>query len=262
MPKEKKVKLVVKELTVDDETSQAVAGDYDVENVPVDEVIPQYLLGLKINKSVLVEKEMTIYDVVELLKIEKFYVIGFDSQFMKKDEHHYHIHWASDANLEAWRKRKQKAMPQWGKSTKLYQAKEKLNSDPYAWFGYAVKELDFFHSKELNEEKLHNESIIQLAFKKSKLDWITKKEIQREEKKELKDKIFDSILADPEAFDDSGYLGGRAFGHIAPLYVKYYRQHAGKLPVKSVYESGTWEFLLDKCNATELDYVRFFSRNI
>lgn len=239
-----------------------MAENYVVENVPVEEVIPNYLLGLKVNKSVLSEKNMTIFEIVNLLKIEKFYVIGFDSQFMKKDEEHYHIHWASDTNLEAWRKRKQKAMPQWGKSTKLYQAKERLNSDPYAWFGYAVKELDFFHSVEINENRLNNESIIQLAFKKSKLDWITKKEIQREEKKELKDKVFDSIIADEDAYDSSGFLAGRSFSHIAPLFVKYYRQHAGKLPVKSVYESGTWEFLLDKCEATEWDYVKFFSRNI
>lgn len=232
-----------------------------VEVVPVEEVIPPNLFGLKVNKSVLVEKGLTIYDVRDMLKIEKFYVIGFDSQFMKKDEEHYHIHFADHRNLEAMRKHKQKYMPNWGKSTKLYQAKNKLNSNPYSWFGYAVKELDFFHSVELNETELHNESIVQLAFKKSKLDWITKKEEAREEKKELKDKVFEDIKLDPDAYDDAGYLGGRSFGHIAPLFVKYYRKHAGKLPVKSVYESGTWEFLLDNCNSTELEYVRFFSGN-
>lgn len=235
--------------------------DLVVEEMLVEEVIPPNLFGLKVNKSVLAEKGLTIYDVRDMLKIEKFYVIGFDSQFMKKDEEHYHIHFADKRSLEAMRKHKQKCMPNWGKSTKLYQAKEKANSNPYSWFGYAVKELDFYHSPDLDEKLLYNESIVQLAFKKSKLDWITKKEDAREEKKELKDKVFDSIKDDPEAYDDNGYLGGRAFGHIAPLFVKYYRKHAGKMPVKSVYESGTWEFLIDFCNATELEYVRFFSGN-
>ena len=230
-------------------------------NEIVREPIPSNLFGLKVNKSVLDEKGLTIYAVKDMLKIEKFFVIGYDSQFMKKDEEHYHIHFADTRSLEAMRKHKQKMMPNWGKSTKLYMAKERHNSNPYSWFGYAVKELDFFHSKDLDEGQLHNEAIVQLAFKKSKLDWMNKKIEQREEKKELKDKVFDSIKEDPDAYDDEGYLRGRSFGHISPLFVKYYRQHAGKLPVKSVYENGTWEFLLDFCNSTELEYVRFFSGN-
>lgn len=236
--------------------------DLVVEEMLVEEVIPPNLFGLKVNKSVLAEKGLTIYDVRDMLKIEKFYVIGFDSQFMKKDEEHYHIHFADKRNLEAMRKHKQKCMPNWGKSTKLYQAKEKANSNPYSWFGYAVKELDFYHSPDLDETLLHNESIVQLAFKKSKLEWITKKEEAREEKKELKEKVFEDILKDDDAYDDNKYLGGRQFCHIAPLVVKYYRKHAGRLPVKSVIESMTWEFLLDKCFATEYDYCRHFFRNI
>jgi len=233
-----------------------------VEELPVEEVIPPNLFGLKVNKSVLAEKGLTIYDVRDMLKIERFYVIGFDSKFMKKDEEHYHIHFADTRSLEAMRKHKQKNMPNWGKSTKLYMAKEKQNSNPYSWFGYAVKELDFLHSKELNETMLHNEAIVQLAFKKSKLDWMQKKIDDREEKKELKDKVFDSIVEAFTTGEEQEYLGDRKFCHIAPLFVKYYRLHAGKLPVKSVIESGTWEFLLDKCHATEYDYCRHFFRDI
>lgn len=221
-------------------------------NLVVDgEVIePEYLYGIKVLESVLEEKKMTIQELCKLMKIEKSYVIGYDTKYMKKVENpHYHIHFADTRKLEALRKHKQKCMPNWGKTTKLYQAKDKANSDRYSWFGYAVKELNFFTSQDLDIHVVNNEAIIQLAFKKSKLSWLQKKEEKQEEKMDLRERIFSKI--------DSNHLGVECYRDVGPLYIEYYRDFTGKLPCKSTYERESWEYLISRELRTYTDYFLF-----
>jgi len=201
------------------------------------EELPQtWLYGIKIPEFVLDEKKLVIDDVRKLLKLEKSYVIGYDTKFMKSRENpHYHIHFADSRNIEALRKWKMKAMHLWGKAVKLYQAKTKKISDPNAWYGYAVKELNFFTSPDLDYDKIHNQSIIQLAFKQSKLDWMKKKDEKEEEKTGLKQRLF-SFLAETPGLDD--------FRSLVGPFQRAYFEEVKKLPCKSIIESYIWEYLI------------------
>jgi len=228
---------------------------YKMVDLVVEEV-QTYLYGIKIPQFVLDEKKLVIDDVRKLLKLQSAYVIGYDTKFMKSRENpHYHIHFSDSRNIEALRKWKMKVMPLWGKTVKLYQAKNKKISDHNAWYGYAVKELNFYTSPDLDYDKIQNQAIIQLAFKQSKLDWMKKKEDTEEEKKGLKERIFSNL--------ETNFWFCKDFRSLLPQFQKIYFDEVKKLPCKSIIESYIWEYLISREFKTYEDRGEFLfpSRN-
>jgi len=222
-------------------------------------------MGVKINCFEFKDDHTKLTDLIDLLKgyHKGLYVIGHDTTYCEQP--HYHIHWwcekeVSKGAVKTFRSTKIKG---YDRSLKFYLGQDLPSSDKTAWLGYAVKEnvVDIGKYPDAICSQIQQAAAVQKEIKILKQVHSEKLKEKDKVKKELKDKLFDSIKEDQEAYNDDGTLYGRSFGHIAPLFVKYYKVHAGKRPVKSVYESGTWDFLLDFCGSTELEYVRFFSGN-
>lgn len=112
--------------------------------VDLTEIKKPLYLGLKVNVATLQEKTVTIDDVAKFLLLTDNYVIGLDSEYSQKSLPHYHIHFRYDGNYDAIQKLKTRKLKDYGKTTKLYKAKDIPDSDPYAWYGYAVKEKIIF----------------------------------------------------------------------------------------------------------------------
>lgn len=151
---------------------------------------PPILMGLKVNKSTLVEKKVTIEEVANLLGLTDHYVIGYDENMSETQQPHYHIHFSYYGKFEAIKKFKQRKMKDYGTSTKLYQAKDKKESNPYSWYGYAVKENLIFMSPDLNKTALDIESHTMYEFKKAQLKYGKKLQDKKDKKLSTEQQVF------------------------------------------------------------------------
>lgn len=147
-------------------------------------------MGLKINKSTLEEKKVTIEEVANLLLLTEKYVIGYDVNLSDTQQPHYHIHFTYYGKIDAIQKLKQRKLKDYGKTTKLYQAKDKEDSNPYSWYGYAIKENKIYASPDLDESMLNIESHTMYEFKKSQLKHGKKIEDKKLKKISTEEKVF------------------------------------------------------------------------
>jgi hypothetical protein len=147
-------------------------------------------MGLKVNKSTVEEKKMTIQEILKLMNITRDYAVGLDEKVSKKQIPHYHIHFTYYGTHSALTKYKQRKMPKWGASTKLYKAKAKHGSDLYAWYGYACKETIIEVSPEIEMEKLKQNAHTQKAFWESKQKYGEKIEMKKLHAVSNEEKLF------------------------------------------------------------------------
>jgi len=158
--------------------------------VDLTEIPKPILVGLKVNKETLDSKGKSIQDVANLMRLTEKFVIGYDETMSLKSRPHYHIHWLHEGTFGALQKFKQRNLKDWGTSTKLYQAKDKKESDPYCWYGYAVKENEIYVSSDIDKIALDINAHTQHAFKRSKLDYGNKIEIKKDKKQTTEEKLF------------------------------------------------------------------------
>ena len=196
------------------------------------------LCGLKVNQEVLVSKGKTIQDVANLLCLTERYVIGFDETMSLEGKPHYHIHYTYDGSFEAAQKFKQRHLKAWGHSTKLYSAKDKENSDPYCWYGYAIKENTIFASPDLDQEALKTNAHTMKAFKKSQLEYGKKKEIKKVEKKTYEQKLIERC--------DTFYLDKMGFFETAKHISRISLDELESFLTISRVEYYTWKYLLTR----------------
>jgi len=158
--------------------------------VNLTEIPKPILVGLKVNKETLDSKGKSINDVANIMRLTEKFVIGYDETLSLKSRPHYHIHWLYEGKFETLQKFKQRNLKDWGTSTKLYQAKDKEESDPYCWYGYAVKENEIYVSPDIDKVALDINAHTQHAFKRSKLDYGNKIEIKKGKKQTTEEKLF------------------------------------------------------------------------
>lgn len=158
--------------------------------VNLTEIPKPLLMGLKVNKETLVAKNKSINDVANIMRLSEKFVIGYDENLSLKSKPHYHIHFMYEGSLGAIQKFKQRNLKDWGTSTKLYEAKDKKESDPYCWYGYAVKENLIYASQDIDMVALNINAHTQHAFKRSKLEYGNKVETKKVVKSTTEDKIY------------------------------------------------------------------------
>lgn len=201
--------------------------------------------GLKVNQEVLDIKQKTIHDVVELLQIKDSYVIGRDEELSATAKPHYHIHFRDERTLDALQKYKQRVMPEWGRTTKLYPPKDRVDNI-MCWYGYATKEQEVFVSPEIDKEQLRLEQHTQAEFKKSQLNFGKQKQEKKEAKKDLETSIYNELDDLPIEKD---------FRSVALHVIIAFRKITEHLPIKTQFERITWKYLIDRKYATEQDYL-------
>ena len=157
-------------------------------------------MGLKVNKSTVEEKKTTIQEILKLMNITRDYAVGLDEKVSKKQIPHYHIHFTYYGTHSALTKYKQRKMPKWGASTKLYKAKDKHGSDLYAWYGYACKESIIEVSPEIEMEKLKENAHTQKAFWESKQKYGEKIEAKKALVVSNEEKLFQFLDLNALAF--------------------------------------------------------------
>jgi len=217
----------------------------------ISELPKRILLGLKINVATLEQKKVTIEEIRNLLHITDQYVVGLDTKVSVKSVPHYHFHFAYEGKYDAIQKLKCRKLKEFGKSTKLYQAKDKKESDPYCWYGYAVKEQLISKSDDICELALKINAHTQLEFKKSKVKHGEKIETKKTEKVTFEDSIFDEIVylktqgEEPKRFSDYATLVSQIS----------YRLHK-KILVPNRIEYYTWRYLLTHNIVSHSIYVQ------
>ena len=213
----------------------------------------QSYFGLKVNMDTLKEKEWTITEVADALGISKLeHVIGYDHQLAEQQKPHYHIHWTDTRSLDALQKAKQKAMPQWGRTTKLYAAKD-LHGDVYCWYGYAVKEQEIFKSETIQQVLLDQHAHTQAVIKRSRLNYAKDQASKKDEKRTLEEQIFDAVKIIPTE---------PSFYRIAIEICKQYLILTGEPIRKSSLEHMTIKFLLKNLIWTSEDVINHYFKNI
>lgn len=201
--------------------------------------------GIKVNQEVLDIKQKTIHEVVELLGIKDSYVIGRDEELSATAKPHYHIHFRDERTLDALQKYKQRVMPEWGRTTKLYPPKDRVDNI-MCWYGYATKENEVFVSPEIDKEQLRLEQHTQAEFKKSQLNYGKQKQEKKDAKKDLETSIFsqlDDIPLTPE------------FKFVALHVIRIFREITETLPIRTQFERIAWKYLTDRKHKTEEDYL-------
>lgn len=218
----------------------------------VSEMPQRILLGLKVNVSTLTDKKVTIDDVRNMLNISDHYVIGLDTEGIKGVPH-YHIHFQYLGKYDAIQKLKCRKLKDYGKSTKLYQAKDKKDSDPYAWYGYAVKEKTISVSSDVDATPLNIHAHTQNEYKKSQRKYGEKIETKKTEKVNFEESIFDEIVYLKSQGTDTY---PRRFEHYATMVSQIaWKQHKRILLPNRV-EYYTWKYLLTHNIVTHSVYVR------
>lgn len=200
--------------------------------------------GLKINEDILIEKNMTVLEVVCLLELKE-YVIGRDEALSAEKKAHYHIHFRDDRTLDALQKFKQRMMPNWGRTTKLYPPKDRVGTI-MAWYGYAVKEQLIGCSSEIDKSELEKEAHTQRAFKQSQLNWGQAQQEKKEQKKDLETRLYDKL-------DDMPLE--RTFFKTAVWLNKFYLEETKNLPTKNQRERLVWNYLLSRGYKTHEDHI-------
>jgi len=216
--------------------------------------------GLKINECDLVKHNVTILEIVKSFDFTHW-VVGRDEALGKKGIAHYHIHFKSDKKIEALRKQKQKVMPQWGHTAKLYSPRK--NADNwYCWAGYALKEMKVGMSEMTPDEIVEIDKHIhtQAVIKQSKLNYAQKEDDKKQEKKDLETRIYDKL--------DKSYLGKYEPGNIGDLAVLFgeiYFEEVGEMPPATTIKTKVWKWLYTRKIITMKTYVYyttdFFSMN-
>lgn len=225
---------------------------YIMVYLDITDISPPLLMGLKINESTLVEKKVTIEEVANLLNLTENYVIGYDVSLSESQQPHYHIHFRYYGKLEAIQKLKQRKMKDFGKSTKLYQAKDKKESNPYSWYGYAVKENQIFASPDLDTRVLEMEQHTMREFKKSQLKQGKKIEAKKGEKRTFEEKLFE-LAEEIHFFKKSWILTAESISRISMEKLETF------LTISRV-EYYTWKFLLTKKHITHHQYLESFQQ--
>jgi len=201
--------------------------------------------GIKVNQEVLDIKQKTIQDVVELLGIKDGYVIGKDEELSATGKTHYHIHFRDERTLDALQKYKQRVMPEWGRTTKLYPPKDRVDNI-MCWYGYATKEKEIFVSPEIDRELLKLEQHTQAEFKKSQINFGKAKQEKKEAKKDLETSIFIEL-------DDLPIQ--KEYRFVALHVIRIFRQITETLPIRSQFERISWKYLMDRKFKTDEDYL-------
>lgn len=210
--------------------------------------------GLKVNVSTLSDKGWTIYQVVEALGIDKLeYVIGYDHQLAKEQQPHYHIHWTDSRSLDALQKAKQRALNNWGRTTKLYTAKKIPHGDVYCWYGYACKEKVIKMSDAIDKEKLNTNAEVQKAFKKSQLNYAADKAEKELKKQTLEEQVFEKVKYALENCDPS-------FSKIAIEMSRAYMTITDEPIRKSNLEMYTTKYLIKHGVWTHEDLIAYYFR--
>lgn len=221
-----------------------------MEHLDITEVSPSILMGLKVNESTLVEKKVTIEEVANLLGLTENYVIGYDVSLSESQQPHYHIHFRYYGKLEAIQKHKQRKLKDYGKSTKLYQAKDKEESNPYTWFGYAIKENKVFTSPDLDSHQLDLQQHTQREYKKSQLKQGKKIEDKKKVKRTFEEKLFEQT--------DKFYIKGYGFIDTAKHISRISLDELENFLTISRVEYYTWKYLLTRKHITHLQYLEAF----
>lgn len=201
--------------------------------------------GIKVNQEVLDIKQKTIHEVVELLGIKDSYVIGKDEELSATGKPHYHIHFKDERTLDALQKYKQRVMPEWGRTTKLYPPKDRVDNI-MCWYGYAIKEREVFVSPEIDKELLKLEQHTQAEFKKSQLNFGKQKQEKKEAKKDLETSIYNQL-------DDLPIQ--KEYRFVALHVIRIFREITETLPIRSQFERITWKYLTDRKFKTDEDYL-------
>lgn len=222
--------------------------------IDISHPVPPILMGLKVNKSTLDEKNVTIEEVANLLGLTEKYVIGYDVNLSEVKEPHYHIHFSYYGTLVSIQKFKQRKLKDYGKSTKLYQAKDKKESNPYTWYGYAVKENLIFMSADLNKTALDIESHTQYEFKKAKLKYGKKLQDKKDKKLSTEEKVFAEL---EEVTKHKTYFV-TLMSKMCEIYLKKHKQ---MLSIQRL-EYLTYKYLLLTERLTYEQYVSFKFDNI
>lgn len=210
---------------------------------------PEYY-GLKINECELVKHNITVMEIIQQFAFE-YWVVGRDDALGHKGIPHYHIHFKSDKKIDALRKQKQKVMPNWGQTTKLY-APRKNASDWYCWAGYALKEMKVgLSSNHTPEDIIEIDKHIhtQATIKKSKLNWSEKEVAKKEEKKDLETRLFDKL--------DKEYLG-KSYAEgldICATFGEEYFKEVGELPSGHHTKSKVYKWLFTRKVITMRQYM-------
>ena len=203
--------------------------------------------GLKINEDTLTAKNQTILEVTNLLGLKE-YVIGRDEALSANQKPHYHIHFRDDRTLDALQKYKQRVMPEWGRTTKLYPPKDRVDNI-MCWYGYACKEKLIHATDTIDKVLLAQEAHTQHAFKQSQLNYGKQKEEKKSEKKDLETTIFSQI--------DDLQLQQHPFITVAEWVDKYYFTETKKCATRSQLENYTWTYLMSRGYETHRNRVLY-----
>lgn len=251
------VKLVIKNKVEQPQTPPTTPV---VEIDPNKKAIAYGYYGLKINENTLTEKKKTILEVLKDFGITTAYVIGRDQALCSRAKPHYHIHFKDDRTIDALRKHKQKVMSKWGHTTKLYPPKAKIG-DWMAWCGYAVKEQKIAISEDIDQTELTIQSRIQAEFKKSKMNWGQRKEEKKQEKKDLKTRIYDVLDAFRiESQPDEGTVRSsmKWYQMLAVPFCRAYRLETEGVPNPNMIRNFIWTYMIKREIATDADYVNYY----
>jgi len=201
--------------------------------------------GLKINEETLEAKNKTILEVVELLGITENYVVGRDEALSAEKKAHYHIHFKDERTLDALQKYKQRMMPNWGRTTKLYPPKDRVDNI-MCWYGYAVKEQVIAVSDGIDKTVLAQEAHTQNAFKKSQLNFGKAQQEKKEQKKDLETKLYEQLDEIPIEYN---------FYHTAVWLNKFYLEETKNLPTRQQRERLVWAYLINRGHKTHEDHI-------
>jgi len=226
-------------------TTIVINPDATSENVIVRKAVAYKYYGLKVNQDVLDLKQKTIQEVAELLELKDNYVIGKDVALSSDQKEHYHIHFKDERTLEALQKYKQKVMPEWGRTTKLYPPKDRVDNI-MCWYGYAVKENLIYASPSIDPQLLKLEQHTQAEFKKSQLNWGKQQEQKKQVKKDLETTIYEQLDKLPLNYD---------FFNVAKWVTRFYYEEVKSLPIRSQIEKLVWKYLIDRKHKDYEDYI-------
>ena len=202
--------------------------------------------GLKINEEVLIVKDKTILEVIVLLGIEDGeYVIGRDEALSADTKPHYHIHFKDERTLDALQKHKQRVMPEWGRTTKLYPPKDRVDNI-MCWYGYAVKEQLIFASDTVDKVILAQEAHTQAAYKQSQLNYGKQQEEKKVARQDLQTLIFTQLDNIPLKHE---------FYEVAVWFHKFFRLETKHVPIRSQIEKYVWDYLIDRGYKTDADRI-------
>ena len=216
----------------------------------LDNAVPKMLYGLKINEDTLINKGVAIDDIPLMLGITESYAIGYDSMLSKTQQPHYHLHWLDKRGLACMQKVKQRAMPDWGRTTKMYPAKIKEGSDPYAWYGYACKEQTKILSTDLDPEQVRLHAHTQNEFKKAKINYVEKKEQKVKDKLTFEEEMFKYL--------DTQLLSN--FVQVATAIAHWHHKEHNKWITRSPLEMYAWKWCVSRGHFTYERYTRHLLR--